>query len=105
MSIFDNQVGESLLPQGGEGLFAKKDLAAREVASLYNGIKVKTGTYASEHLPRLPILKERKKLVYAFFARSDYRIRLNGDWDMDIPKVAGTTLAEFFVNTIITLFT
>ena len=68
MSIFANQVGESLLPQGGEGLFAKKDLAAREVASLYNGIKVKTGTYASEHLPRLTILKERKKLVYAFLS-------------------------------------
>jgi len=63
------EVGESRLPQGGEGLFAKRDLAAKEVASLYNGIKVKTGTYASEHMPR-----------------SDYRIRLNGDWDMDIPK-------------------
>ena len=49
------QVGESLLPQGGEGLFAKKDLAAKEVASLYNGIKVKSGTYASEHLPRWAI--------------------------------------------------
>ena len=49
------QVGESLLPQGGEGLFAKKDLVAKEVASLYNGIKVKSGTYASEHLPRCVI--------------------------------------------------
>ena len=49
------QVGESLLPQGGEGLFAKKDLLAKEVASLYNGIKVKSGTYAAEHMPRYTV--------------------------------------------------
>jgi len=64
-----SEVKESLLPQGGEGLFAKRDIERREVVALYNGIKVKTGTYASEHMPR-----------------SDYRIRLNGDIDMDIPK-------------------
>ena len=62
-------VSQSQLPQGGEGLFAKKDLAAKEVAALYNGIKFKSSTYAADHMPR-----------------SDYRIRLNGDYDMDIPK-------------------
>ena len=35
-------VSQSQLPQGGEGLFAKKDLAAKEVAALYNGIKFKS---------------------------------------------------------------
>eukprot|EP00092_Neocalanus_flemingeri_P016786 GFUD01018155.1.p1 GENE.GFUD01018155.1~~GFUD01018155.1.p1 ORF type:complete len:540 (-),score=94.96 GFUD01018155.1:837-2456(-) len=62
-------VGDSMLPQGGEGLFAKRDIEKREVVALYNGIKFKSSTYASEHMPR-----------------SDYRIRLNGDLDMDIPK-------------------
>jgi len=61
-------VGPSNLPQGGEGLFAKRAFAMKEVIALYNGIKIKTSTYASEHMPR-----------------SDYRIRLNGDLDMDIP--------------------
>jgi len=62
-------VSDSMLPQGGEGLFAKRDIEKREVVALYNGIKFKSSTYASEHMPR-----------------SDYRIRLNGDLDMDIPK-------------------
>jgi SET domain-containing protein len=62
-------VKESRLPQGGEGLFARRDIGKNEVVSLYNGIKIKSCTYASAHM-----------------ARSDYRIRLNGDVDMDIPK-------------------
>ena len=62
-------VSGSGLPQGGEGLFAKKDFGEKEVVALYNGIKFKNSTYAADHLPR-----------------SDYRIRLNGDFDMDIPK-------------------
>jgi len=62
-------VSDSMLPQGGEGLFAKRNIEAREVVALYNGIKFKSATYAAEHMPR-----------------SDYRIRLNGDLDMDIPK-------------------
>lgn len=62
-------VDESNLPQGGEGLFAKKDFETGEIVALYNGIKIKTSTYASEHMPH-----------------SDYRIRLNGDIDMDIPN-------------------
>jgi len=61
-------VKESNLPQGGEGLFAVKDIDAREIVAMYNGIKVRTSTYASDHMPR-----------------SDYRIRLNADIDMDIP--------------------
>jgi len=62
-------VSDSLLPQGGEGLFAKKDIDKKETVALYNGIKFKSSTYAAEHMPH-----------------SDYRIRLNGDLDMDIPK-------------------
>jgi len=62
-------VSDSMLPQGGEGLYAKRDIEYKEVVALYNGIKFKSSTYASEHMPR-----------------SDYRIRLNGDLDMDIPK-------------------
>ena len=27
-------------PEGGEGLFAKKDIAPKEILALYNGIKV-----------------------------------------------------------------
>ena len=49
--------------------------------------------------------KIEEKVSLCLLVRSDYRIRLNGDWDMDIPKVAWTTLAEIFVNTIITLST
>jgi len=63
------EVKVSNLPQGGEGLFAKKDIEKREIVALYNGIKVKTSTYAADHMPR-----------------SDYRIRLNADIDMDIPN-------------------
>ena len=29
---------------------------------------------------------ETQKQFIDFLSRSDYRIRLNGDWDMDIPK-------------------
>ena len=54
--------------QGGEGLFAKRQFQPKEVVALYNGIKFKSATYAADHMPR-----------------SDYRIRLNGDYDMDIP--------------------
>uniref|UniRef100_A0A0K2UHP2 SET domain-containing protein n=3 Tax=Lepeophtheirus salmonis TaxID=72036 RepID=A0A0K2UHP2_LEPSM len=61
-------VKESLLPQGGEGLFAKKDIQERSVFCLYNGIRIKTSTSASSKLPH-----------------SDYRIRLNADIDLDIP--------------------
>ena len=33
-------VSQSRLPQGGEGLFAKRDIRQREIIALYNGIKV-----------------------------------------------------------------
>ena len=33
-------VSQSHLPQGGEGLFAKRDIRQREIIALYNGIKV-----------------------------------------------------------------
>jgi hypothetical protein len=35
-------VSSSRLPQGGEGLFARRDIRKREVIALYNGIKVCT---------------------------------------------------------------
>ncbi len=34
------EVAQSKLPQAGEGLFAKKDLKAGELAALYNGIRL-----------------------------------------------------------------
>lgn len=74
-------VKDSGLNQGGEGLFAQKDLKPKEVISLYNGIKVRTSTFASEHMPR-----------------SDYKIRLNADIDMDIPK--GFHLLENYCATL-----
>jgi hypothetical protein len=33
-------VRRSQLPQGGEGLFAKRDIKHKEIIALYNGIKV-----------------------------------------------------------------
>lgn len=74
-------VDQSRLPQGGEGLFAKKDIERCEVVALYNGIKFKSSTYAADHMPR-----------------SDYRIRLNGDYDMDIP--AGAQLTSQYCATL-----
>ena len=61
-------VGESLLPQGGEGLFAKKDIPKKNLLSLYNGVRLSTAT------------------LYAKYSSSDYRIRLNADVDLDIPS-------------------
>ena len=75
------RVDTSRLPQGGEGLFAKKDIQKHEVVALYNGIKFKSSTYAADHMPR-----------------SDYRIRLNGDYDMDIP--AGHHLTSQYCATL-----
>ena len=75
------RVDQSKLPQGGEGLFAKKDIERCEVVALYNGIKFKSSTYAADHMPR-----------------SDYRIRLNGDYDMDIP--AGAQLTSQYCATL-----
>jgi hypothetical protein len=50
-------VSSSRLPQGGEGLFARRDIRQREVIALYNGIKVCTvgmpyGLYESSRLPQ-----------------------------------------------------
>ena len=45
-------VRESQLPQGGEGLYARRDFGVKEVAALYNGIKFKSSTYAADHMPR-----------------------------------------------------
>ena len=42
-------VRESQLPQGGEGLYARRDFGVKEVAALYNGIKFKSSTYAADH--------------------------------------------------------
>ena len=51
-------VTDSLLPQGGEGLFAKKDFKTKELICLYNGIRLRTSSYAVQKMPD-----------------SDYRIR------------------------------
>ena len=59
-----------------------------QVVALYNGIKVKTSTYAAEHLPRYSADGNTSTSANQWH-RSDYRIRLNGDLDMDIPKVLG----------------
>ena len=61
-------VKESLLPQGGEGLFAKKDIPGKNLLCLYNGIRLNTAS------------------LYAKLGSSDYRCRLNADVDLDIPN-------------------
>ena len=71
------QVGESLLPQGGEGLFAKKDFALKEVVSLYNGIKIKCGTYAAEHMPRY-IIQRNTQLTISWLYCPD--LTTESDW-------------------------
>ncbi len=63
-------VRESQLPQGGEGLFAKKSIAKGSVLSFYNGIRLNTAS----------LLMEQR------YGHSDYRIRLNAETDLDIPK-------------------
>ena len=79
-------VRESQLPQGGEGLYARRDFGVKEVAALYNGIKFKSSTYAADHMPRWGCMwKHQIQKFSSLLARSDYRIRLNGDYDMDIP--------------------
>jgi len=60
-------VKESQLPQGGEGLFARRDIKRQELISLFNGVRLKTATLESK------------------YSESDYRIRLNADLDLDIP--------------------
>ena len=42
-------VKESQLPQGGEGLYAKKDLDKAELISLFNGVRLKTATLESKN--------------------------------------------------------
>lgn len=41
-------VKESLLPQGGEGLFAKQDLDKAKLISLFNGVRLNTATLESK---------------------------------------------------------
>ena len=60
-------VANSLLPQGGEGLFAKKDIESKELLSLFNGVRLNTSS------------------LHAKYGESDYRIRLHADIDLDIP--------------------
>ena len=62
------EVRPSSLEQAGEGLFAKEDLPAKTIIALFAGVKLKTSTLAAQNR-----------------ARSDYRIRLNADLDLDIP--------------------
>ena len=61
-------VGQSKLEQGGEGVFAKRDIPSKKLVSIYNGIRLGTSSYYAKHL-----------------GHSDYRICLNSDIDLDIP--------------------
>ena len=63
-------VKASNLPQGGDGLFAKQKRPNGSVLSLYNGIRLNTAS----------VLMEQR------YGRSDYRIRLNAETDLDILK-------------------
>jgi hypothetical protein len=69
-------VGQSKLPQGGEGLFAKRDIPKKSLVSLYNGVRIRTCTYASKHMGhsdyRLDLCsnltnKSKCKLLFAGF--------------------------------------
>ena len=59
-------VRESQLPQGGEGLYARRDFGVKEVAALYNGIKFKSSTYAADHMPRWECECETSKTKFLF---------------------------------------
>ena len=61
-------VGQSKLEQGGEGVFAKRDIPRKNLVSLYSGVRLGTSSYYAKHL-----------------GHSDYRIALNADIDLDIP--------------------
>lgn len=63
-------VSPSLLPQGGDGLFARVFRPKGAVLSFYNGIRLNTSSL---------LLEQR-------FGHSDYRIRLHAEADLDIPK-------------------
>ena len=43
-------VAESKLPQGGEGVFAKRDIPRRRLVALYNGVRIGTSSYAAKHM-------------------------------------------------------
>ena len=57
-------VRESQLPQGGEGLYARRDFGVKEVAALYNGIKFKSSTYAADHMPRWECERETSNNLF-----------------------------------------
>ena len=37
------------MPQGGEGLFARRDIKRQELISLFNGVRLKTATLESKY--------------------------------------------------------
>jgi len=57
---------DSWMPDAGEGLFAKRLLKKGTLVALYNGVK------------EVPSLSQ---------GWSDYRVKVNGDFDIDIPEV------------------
>lgn len=63
-------VKASELPQGGDGLFAKQLRPKGSMLAFYNGIRLNTSS----------LLMEQR------YGHSDYRIRLNAEVDLDIPK-------------------
>ena len=57
---------------GGDGLYAKIPMKKGEVVAFYSGIRLNTSS----------LLMEKR------YGHSDYRIRLNAEVDLDIPKGA-----------------
>ncbi len=55
---------------GGEGLFAKAALPKGHIIAFYNGVRLNTSSLLLEYR----------------YGESDYRIRLNAEVDLDIPK-------------------
>ena len=89
------EVRQSRLDQAGEGLFAKTDLPSRTIVALFAGVRLKTATVAARlscnkyYLCQMSLhmlhIRERP--------RSDYRIGLNVDLDLDIPDTCVDTSA------------
>ena len=68
------RVKESLLEQAGDGLFAREDLPSKTLIALFAGVRLRSSTVEARERPR-----------------SDYRIRLNADLDLDIPDCSLST--------------
>ena len=85
------EVRPSRMEQAGEGLFAKTDLPAKTIIALFAGIKLNTSKVSDRYFfcntyflsPSVTCPRERPK--------SNYRIQLNADIDLDIPDTCTLT--------------